>query len=792
MGLSQISSAHPVSLSTARAVASKFMETNDLRLETIYQTHQDEAAFYIFNTSKGFVIVSADDRETPIIAYSHEGCFDSNDVPPQLEAYLEDFAARIQYGIENHIEAEISTARQWEQVKAFGRLREGLSDRSVGPLLTEKWHQGCLYNSLCPTMEGPCDHAWVGCVAVAMGQVMHYWRYPTTGWGSYSYTNEGDTLSADFGETTYEWDLMPDSLTDHSSQEAIDAVATLLYHCGVAVNMHYTPSESTTGFQDAMTLYFNYSRHFRKESRSDYSEEEWISLLKESLDQQQPILYSGHGSAGHAFVCDGYDDNNLFHFNWGWGGSADGYYAMGNLNPNGHQFSSGNYAILDIVPQSEPCHVSATIVPANGGSIEGTGDYHYGAQCTLTAVPAEDYSFYAWRRQGQIISRDPSITIMVKDDISNIEALFTCLAISQITASEVDNDSVSGLSSVSLEWSSNTEWAFLKQFEINGEAGGVATDNEHIYISYTPWNYPPFMFEKYTMDGSLVESFNVDGLYGVFCLAFDGSYYYCNRLTYDPHFSDWQYVPLILYRVDLENKTVIDSTSFFYFSTLTYDSEFDGFWINYYPKVRLLNRQGLFIKGSPPFSDRLWSSAYYTAIDGTTHLLLLMESGIFDFDIHKNIIYDQPVLDIGVENYGACTGKYEGKDALFFVVGNTLQIYEINKSFGINAQIVHYRIYRTGDDGAPVMLADEITGTAYADTTWHTVPNGVYRFGISLVFADGSESEIIWSNAIEKTDYGVQEQTSDPEKRYQKVIENGHLYILVNGKKYSITGQEVR
>ena len=147
-GLFLGSFAHPVDLETARTVATKFIGTDDLQLSTTYTTDKNETAFYVFNTADGFVMVSADDCETPIIGYSHEGRFDPNDVPEQMEAYLQDFVARIQYCIENHIEADELTARQWEMVKNTGRLNESKTASAVEPLLTEMWEQGCHYNEL--------------------------------------------------------------------------------------------------------------------------------------------------------------------------------------------------------------------------------------------------------------------------------------------------------------------------------------------------------------------------------------------------------------------------------------------------------------------------------------------------------------------------------------------------------------------------------------------------------------------------------------------------------------------
>ena len=410
--------AHPVDQETAKAFAVKFMKTGDMEMVATYRTDQNANAFYVFNTKDGFVIVAADDCETPIIGYSHEGHFDPNNVPVQMEDYLQDFVSRIQYGIENRVVADKNTARQWELVKAKGRLNDDKTAKSVAPLITDLWHQGCLYNSLCPAMENtPCDHARAGCVAVAMGMIMHYWGYPASGWGAHSYNNLGIQLSADFGNTAYDWDHMPDSLTESSSDAEIEAVATLLYHCGVSTDMQYSQDASLTDSRevpDALIKYFNYSRYLHLENRSKYNNEEWMALLKQCLDIQRPVYYSGNSDAGsHAFVCDGYDDNDLFHFNWGWGGLGNGYFAMGNLNPLGYVFNNKNYAILDINPQYEPWMVSASVFPPMAGTVDGVGEYHVSESCTLTAIPAEGYEFYCWKKKGNISSYDTSISFIV-------------------------------------------------------------------------------------------------------------------------------------------------------------------------------------------------------------------------------------------------------------------------------------------------------------------------------------------------------------------------------------------
>ena len=790
-GLFLVSFARPIDQETAKAIASKFLETYDLQLSATYTTSNNVAALYIFNTNDGFVIVSADDCETPIIGYSHEGRFDPNNIPVQMEGYLQDFVARIQYGIDNHITADELTARQWELARTTGRLTDNKSTQSVPALITSKWHQGCLYNSLCPPLTGPCDHAEVGCVAVAMAQIMRYWGYPETGWGSHSYMyyTGSPTLFVDFGHTTYDWEHMPDSLSESSSEAEIEAVATLLYHCGVSVDMRYGNNGSFASTGDvakALRQYFGYSKQVHKEKKADYSNEEWSALLMNDLDMGRPIQYVGSGSGAHSFVCDGYDSEGLFHFNWGWG-VANGYYALGNLNPIGYNFSNDNYALFDIFPHYDPCLVNATVFPANAGTLQGAGEYSYLEQCTLTATPAEGFDFRCWKRDGQIISNNMPLSIPVDEDTINIEAYFSCFPIGQITASYAPDDNNPNSPSVNLTWDrADTEWVLLKQFALGEEGSGVATDGEHVYVTYAEWNHPPFAFGKYTLDGDLVEQFNLRDDFDAVALDYDGTYFYCNTSH-----SGLQ----VLYRIDLDNRTIIDSTNIsIWFGDITYDPEYDGFWLDRNYQSVLFDRQGQRIAAGPSLPDYIYGTGYYVARDGTSHLFSSRESGVYDYDIANDFIFDRPMLDPGWDytyGIGACVAKYDGKDAMFVANDHDIRIYEIKSHL---EHIIGYRIYRANSEGDTVMLADGIGGTTYLDDTWNEAVAGEYRFGISEVYANGVESEIIWSDTIVKTDYGINENGDDQPNgpSVQKVIENGHIVIIKDGMRYTITGQRLK
>ena len=804
LGLYFCSMAHPVDLETAKAFASKFMRSTDIQLVSTYITDKNIAAFYVFNTADGFIIVSADDCETPIIGYSREGRFDLNNVPVQMEDYLQNFVARIQYGIENHIVADEATAKQWELVKATGRLNANKNTKAVAPLLTEMWHQGCLYNSLCPEIgKVPCGHAEVGCVAVAMGQIMHYWRYPETGWGSHSYNNTGFQLSADFGNTSYDWNHMPDSLTESSSDAEIEAVATLLFHCGVSVDMKYQSNGSGADSGDvpnALIRYFNYSRRMHIEKRSDFDDEEWMSMLKACLDLQRPVYYGGKGSQGsHAFVCDGYDDNDLLHFNWGWG-RANGYFALGHLDPIGYSFNETNFAIFDINPEYEPLAVSVTVYPPTIGTVEGPGEYHIGEQCTLTAVPNDNSTFSYWKKNGNIISYNMSYSFMVNADVDDIEAHFSLNPLKGIQAFHSPDTNDVNSPNVNLTWTYDSihEWNLLKQLEFDEEVKGVTTDGEYIFTNYNRYDDLGITIvglKKYTMDGDLLDSFELKDAY-VLNITNDGSFIY---------FGNSHIYSLYLYLTDFTHKTIVDSINMnFRPDYCAYDATNDGFWLceSYQNKnIVLVNRQGETICNGPTLSayNNINGFGGIIAEDGNLHLLIVSNGGVNNYDTFDGSFNNHYMAHLNYtgQTESACVGKYNGKDALFVATYNYfsdnyyIYIFEIACHL---ARIMHYRLYRSDSEGNIMMIADEVTETSFIDSTWNEIQAGNYRFGISEVYFNGIESEIIWSDSIVKTDFGIDENGNnleDTEPSVQKVIEDGQIVIIKEGKRYNVTGQKL-
>jgi photosystem II stability/assembly factor-like uncharacterized protein len=303
---------------------------------------------FLFQPS-GYVIVAADDAAIPILGYSEEGTIPSEITNPALKEWLDNYSEEI----DKIISAGLSNAETLKEWKKIGHGNLKASPLDVSPLLTSTWDQGCFYNALCPVAAGgQCGHVWTGCVATAMAQIMKYHNFPPQGVGSHSYVHPSyGTQTANFGTTQYNFASMPNNVTSSNT-----AVATLMYHAGVSVNMQYGISGSGAYSQDvpyALKNYFNYRPEAEILFKNNYANvEDWKNLLRADLDQSLPLYYSGSTpSEGHAWVCDGYRmSDGTFHFNWGWSGSSNGWYAIGALNPGGYAFNNDNAIVHQIKP----------------------------------------------------------------------------------------------------------------------------------------------------------------------------------------------------------------------------------------------------------------------------------------------------------------------------------------------------------------------------------------------------------------------------------------------------------
>lgn len=343
--------AKPVGLEEARSLGQQFVKSNfeltrqSDNLELVYSM----PAFYVFNVGNtGFVILSSDDSYRPLIGYSYEGVFDPDDMAPALEEYLtsiNDYRMR-----KGSVNASLEVTRDWNALRQTGRLVSRHGGREDSYLVQTKWNQNYPYNYHCPVdPAGPGGRAYAGCVATAAAQLMKFWDHPLQGTGSHSYIPETNpqygTQTANFGATTYDWENMPNSISSSSPMEQIEAVSLLIYHVGVSVDMNYKPSGSgavTGQLCQTMPGYFFYTNQMQNLYRENYTHEAYMDLVIASLDMGWPMVHRG---GGHAYVLDGYDDNDMVHFNWGWSGSSDGWF-----NIDDHDYTDGESVIYNYVP----------------------------------------------------------------------------------------------------------------------------------------------------------------------------------------------------------------------------------------------------------------------------------------------------------------------------------------------------------------------------------------------------------------------------------------------------------
>ncbi len=324
----------------------------------------DATSFYVFNVNPtGFVIVSADDRVQPILGYSRETVFNYDSQNRNVVYWMNGYQQEINYAIQNNVTPAAETKEKWDELISRKGSRVAKTT-SVGPLLTTKWNQSPYFNDLCPYDVLQRAHAVTGCVATAMAQVMKYWNWPVVGCGSHTYQHVlYGPQTVNFGATKYQWDAMRDSLGGPDT-----AVATLMYSAGVSVDMQYgvdgsgawvIPGDSmqTNITSYALQTYFHYKPSLTSVARSgddlmdSMTTTKWEQMLVAELDASRPVIYAGFNNVeGHCWVCDGYETDSFFHFNWGWGGMSNGYFTL--KTPAG--FSQEHEAIIGIEPDAFP------------------------------------------------------------------------------------------------------------------------------------------------------------------------------------------------------------------------------------------------------------------------------------------------------------------------------------------------------------------------------------------------------------------------------------------------------
>ena len=386
-----------VNKKTALKVAENFWKINKKQsitsaVPTYAITKQNDTLIRVINiNNSGFVFVSNDKAASPILGYSDEGVFDANNIAPSLKAWLQSYSQKI---AELHATKSKTVNPKWTSLLSSGSINLKTGEKTVAPFIATKWNQDKWYNSYCPVSSGgPEGRCYTGCVATAMGQIMKYYGYPDHGFGSHSYVHPYfGTISADFQDSTYNWANMANSATNANQKY----ISLILFHCGVSVNMNYSPTGSGSQSEDvpdAMKNYFHYRNTINYKDRSTMTDADWIFTLKDNLDRHMPVFYSGSdGSEGHAWVCDGYDANDFFHMNWGWGGANNGFCSVDSLDSGNGNFSSSQGIVVEIAPYFAPYCVEGRIMTdstrvINDGS--GYSNYWNDTHCDWLLSPTD-------------------------------------------------------------------------------------------------------------------------------------------------------------------------------------------------------------------------------------------------------------------------------------------------------------------------------------------------------------------------------------------------------------------
>jgi len=357
--------------------------------------------YYIVNFEQiGFVVIAANDASVPVLGYSIDQNLDKNNSSPALKDWFTIYEESLKAVYKTNAKPTAEAKAEWLRITDTNAVVRNakVGTPVVAPLLTSVWNQDQYYNEQVPfdsmSVSGYDFHVPNGCVALSTSQVMYYNRYPQTGTNSRSYTeNDYGYLSANFGATNYNFDAFTDELSNYNFN-----IAKLISHVGISVWMDYAVDGSgsqTTYAAQSLKQFFGYSSNVTFKNKSNYTDVSWKAMYKQQLDARHPMVNSGSGTGGgHAFNCDGYDDQDYFHFNWGWGASGgNGYYLLTNLNPNGSDFNSNQGAIINIYPQTAPAACPANVVlTARNGSLEDgsrSADYGSNLDCQWVIAPED-------------------------------------------------------------------------------------------------------------------------------------------------------------------------------------------------------------------------------------------------------------------------------------------------------------------------------------------------------------------------------------------------------------------
>lgn len=394
-------------------------------------------------SGEGFVIVSGEEIENPIIGYSFEGTIDTNNLPVGFVDYITDIDAQVKalrkYNAENPQKA--AAARSAMQKTNYNATTMG--EQAV-LLETAKWGQSAPFNAQCWTTAAHTTQALTGCVPTAFAIIMRYHEWPMVGTGAIQDCQDEELPYTYYDNRTYDYSKMPLVYDSNWTEEQKNEVAKLMSHLGHAFGVSYGTGSTSVTMGNSLTTatkkYFNYqdcsiSNQYNNGSLTDFTE--WKNNLKNSLDNNCPVPYgannigSGTVDARHMFVVDGYTDDDYFHFNFGWNGGSNGWYKLDAItvgyswSDDANGYTSKHQAFFNLTPDKTKYPVTATVEPENAGTVTvNPAEQVEGGIVTLTATANTGYTFSNWTKGGEVVSTNKSCQIKVASSDNDYVANF--------------------------------------------------------------------------------------------------------------------------------------------------------------------------------------------------------------------------------------------------------------------------------------------------------------------------------------------------------------------------------
>lgn len=778
----------------AAIIAAQFTnkQTNTFRapraageLRLVHRTNKpqsDEAALYVFNQpdNSGFVMVSADDNAVTILGYSDEGAFDNTNIPSNVQFWLDYYAERI------------ATAQPSAHAQE-GVQRTTTQETVVQPLLGGiKWDQTSPYNKLCPIVQG--SRCPTGCVATAAAQIMKFYEWPEQGQGSRSYKDDGETRSADFGNTTYDWDNMLDKYTSGYTTAEANAVATLMYHVGVSCKMDYEPNGSgalTDNMRDGLVNYFRYkntAQYIRYKTTAELT-----ALFKTELAANRPILLGGadsdgYDAEGHEFVCDGIDANGLFHINWGWSGTSNGYFALSSLDPDeegtGAASSGAGYShdidcVIGIEPDRDPVNVTGVTLDSSSATIKIKERY----PLTYTISPSNaSNKAVSWISSNEAVAKVTedgavvgvsvgSATITVKTNDGSYTATCQVTVTNEValpTALVVDygyaeyNESQGGWIILLYDSEKEVPWVqfYTDRTGENKIAGTYNIQGDAVYL----WNDPADQ-EAYIT--------STEGQMIVTCVGKDDGTNGCNTYSIDLTFTgndDVEYAlqkTLELCAVEEDGETAIDL-----------EDDTTG-------SVDPIDPIDPIVTGD----DFVLLTNINQLAAGDEVILVSTANNVAAATIENDVFTTEAVtisnntISIpSTSNVVVMTVNKSGSNWTFTNNGQLLKATAVKKvTFGAN----------TGNANWTISISN---GDATIQSTTDSYGRFLYNVNsprFTTYTSNTSASMLLPQLYVRKeTTTGVEDTKVLP--KAQKILENGQIILLVDGKKYTVLGQKIQ